>query len=221
MRHVDELTHLAVVFTAICGLSATAQPLTTCRAAKGWSLESGAAIPALGRVLRAKEMPNGFLLEVSDGRQWSVSQHDGAVQVSSGGIDALTCDGALVREPLLSLVNATKALAPRRSVGVCRREFEGVRFEAPVVVGPVIGGGAVEVQLAADEERHWTLVLTSLESMAGSASRCFSAAGRHCTAMAVPKFDWSAKLKVTLQDEKETASLECSLDRESLARPLR
>lgn len=219
---MDVWARLGVLLLLICGFAAEAEPLTTCPDAKGWTLEAGATIPALGRVLRASETPRGFELEVSDGRQWSLSQHDGAVQVTSGAVEALTCQGALVREPLMALAKASKALPPRRAVGVCRRVLpDGKRFAASVVVGPVLGGGAVEVQLVPDEERQWTLVLTSLEPLLGTAARCFSAAGRHCDATAVPQFDWRGRVTVHLKDDGEAVRLSCNLDRESLARPLR
>lgn len=212
---MNELTRCGLAMVVWCGAAATAAPLTTCRDSVRWALEPGPNIPALGRVLRAHEKGTTFSLELSDGRVWAFSQQGDSVLVESGGVEALRCQGTLARQPLLALVQASRALPARKTVGLCK----GEGFVAPVTIGAVLGGGAVEVRLSGDDERVWTLVLTSLIPT-GTFVRCYASAGQHCEPTPAPKFEWEGRTRVSLSDSATRVTLDCNLEKEELARVL-
>lgn len=220
---MDRWTRRAGLLAAVCGFTAAAAPLTTCRQAKDWTLEAGPRIPALGRVLRAHRAGADYVLEASDGRAWTFSEVAGTVHVESGPMEALLCDGRLEQQVLDALVRESAALEPVRAVGLCRwRTRDGV-VESPVELASVLGGGAIQVTFAPDGERLWTVVLRALVPRAeGSAVRCYASAGLHCAETPLPAFTWAPSTTVTLVDEDrgEPVRLSCNLEKDVLLRAL-
>lgn len=217
-------TRVWVLCAALCGATAAAAPLTTCRQAKGWTLEAGPRIPALGRVLRAHRAGADTVLEVSDGRAWTFSEVAGTVHVESGPMEALLCEGRLEHQVLDALVRESAALESVRTVGLCRwRSPGGDVVESPVRLSPVLGGGAVQVTLEPDLERLWTVVLSALvPRVEGSAVRCYASAGMHCAETPLPVFTWAPSTTVTLADDDrgESVRLSCNLEKDVLLRAL-